>query len=195
MLCLLSNLQHWLCILCFSKTERPRLWPLVTVSSPLSGALCRWRQPCLSCLTWQPLGWSQSPSWSGGAMRLFLCTENITCIPDRSFLMSLDCRGPRSSPGPRSQRRRHQRHRRRSCPPRSPQRFHSIRSEWWTVRAVCVVPGSCGSRGCVWKGVVSCGPWGQRASGAAPSHPASPLFLSQAPALRWVRFPSPDWLL
>ena len=114
------------------------------------------------------------PVGPGGAMRLFLCTENITCIPDRSFLVSLDCRGPRSSPGPRSQRRRHQRHRRRSCPPRSRQRFHSIRSEWWTARAVCVVLGSCGSRGCVWKGVVSWGPWGQRASGAAPSRPSAP---------------------
>lgn len=34
-LCLLSNLQHWLCILCFSKTERPRLWLLLIVSSYL----------------------------------------------------------------------------------------------------------------------------------------------------------------
>lgn len=162
----------------------------------MSGALCRWHQPCLCCLTWQPLGQGVThPVGPGGAAHLFLRTEDITCIPECSFLLSLDCRGPRSSPGPRSQRRRLQQHRRRSCPPRSPQHFHSIRSEWWTVRAVCVVPGSCGPRGCPWKGVMSCGPWGQRASGAASSRPASPLFLLQAPPRRWVRFPSPDWLL
>lgn len=114
------------------------------------------------------------PDGPGGAVRLFLCTEDITCVPDCSFLMSLDCRGPQSSPAPRSQRHRHQRHRRRSCPPRSPQHFHSIRSEWWTVRSMwfraAVAPGAVPG-----KGLWAVQPEGLGSSSLPPRQPLIPV--------------------
>lgn len=84
--------------------------------------------------------------------------------------------GPSVSPALVPKDAAQQQHRRRSCP-QKPQRFHSIRSEWWTVRAVCVVPGSCGPRAVPGKGCVL---WALGPEGLGSSF--TPALLAHIPA-------------